>query len=387
MWDTEPLDAVLMKKVNDLVGGPQSHLIIDDTALVKQGKHSVGVAHQYCGQLGKNANCQCVVTLTLARDEIPVPAAMRLYLPKSWCDDSKRRAEAKIPEDCIFQEKWRIALDEIDRLIANGVQFGDVLADAGYGAAADFRHGLTKRRLIWAVGVAHEERVYPLSVQVECANPSDLAGRARKHPKPNQSSLSAKRFIEALGETAFQTLSWREGTKGPLTAEFAAVRVRAADGEKFSKAPRLPGEEVWLVCERRRSGEVKYYFTNHSADTPLMTIAGAIKARWSCEQTHQQMKEELGLDHFECRSWIALRHHLLLTRIAFVFLQTWRVAQLNALNSSDSTETSPIDELNRAPAELSSPYIPTGAVLPLEPASSVGTHGSQQLRVQPEKKA
>jgi len=110
-WDTEPLEAVLMKKVNDLVGGPESHLIIDDTALVKQGKHSVGVAHQYCGQLGKNANCQCVVTFTLARDEIPVPAAMRLYLPKSWCNDKERRAKAKVPEDCVFQEKWRIALD------------------------------------------------------------------------------------------------------------------------------------------------------------------------------------------------------------------------------------------------------------------------------------
>src|SRR6185436_6680504 len=193
MWNTDPLDAILMKKINDLVGGPESHLIIDDTALVKQGKHSVGVAHQYCGQLGKNANCQCLVTLTLARDEIPVPAAMQLYLPESWCTDTERRAKTKVPEDRVFQEKWRIALDEIDRLIAWGVQFSDVLTDAGYGAAAEFRHALTERRLIWAVGITHQQHVYPLSVQLECANASDLAGRTRKHPKPDQPSLSAKR--------------------------------------------------------------------------------------------------------------------------------------------------------------------------------------------------
>ena len=351
-WDAKPLETIHMTKVNELVGGPGAHLIIDDTGLVKQGKHSVGVAHQYCGQLGKNTNCQCLVTLTLARDEIPVPITMRLYLPKSWCDDAQRRAAAKVPTDYVFKEKWRIALDEVDNLIAQGVRFEDALADAGYGSCAEFRHGLTKRGLTWAVGILSTQGVYPSTVQLEEDLPSGRGGRPRKYPRPNLPSQSAKETIDLLGEAAFQTISWRDGTKGPLEADFAATRVRAADGKKVSKGVHLPGDEVWLVCERRRNGEVKYYFTNHSADAPLMTIVRAIKARWSCEQAHQQMKEELGLDHFECRSWLALSHHLILTMIAFGFLQAWRIEELRAQCLDDSMVTYSIEEAGPALGEL-----------------------------------
>jgi SRSO17 transposase len=132
-WDTAPIEVVHADRCNELVGGADAHLIIDDTALPKKGSHSVGVAHQYCGALGKQANCQCLVSLTLARDEVPVPIALRLYLPESWAADPERRTKARVPEDIKFRPKWRIALDEIDRLLENKVQFGDVLADAGYG--------------------------------------------------------------------------------------------------------------------------------------------------------------------------------------------------------------------------------------------------------------
>jgi SRSO17 transposase len=370
-WDVKPLETIHIQHVNELVGGPGAYLIIDDTGLVKQGRHSVGVAHQYCGQLGKNANCQCIVTLTLARDDIPVPIAMRLYLPKSWCDDAERRAEAKVPEDYVFKEKWRIALDEVDNLLEQGVKFYCLLADAGYGSCADFRHGLTERGLTWAVGILSTQGVYPSSVKLEECIPSSSGGRPRKYPRPDQPHRSAKETIDALDGAAFQTISWRDGTKGPLTADFAAIRVRAADGKQVSKGGRLPGDEIWLVCERRRNGEVKYYFANHSADTPLMTIVRAIKARWSCEQAHQQMKEELGLDHFECRSWRALSHHLILTMIAFAFLQTWRIEELCAQTCADSTETSSIEAASLAPAESSDAPVTTVSSSPVETPSSI----------------
>lgn len=368
-WATGLLEAMLRKKVDEVVGGPDSHLIVDDTGLVKQGRHSVGVAHQYCGQLGKKANCQCLVTLTLAGNEIPIPIAMKLYMPALWCADAQRRETAKVPEDYVFKEKWRIALDEIDTLIDAGVTFGDVLADAGYGACAEFRQALNNRKLTWAVGILSTQKVYPLSVGLEEVHLSSRGGRPRKHPRPDQPSRSAKDTIDALGEAAFQTVSWRDGTKGPLAQDFAMVRVRAADGEKVSKGVHLPGEEVWLVCERRRTGEIKYYFTNHPADASLMTVVRAIKARWPCEQGHQQMKEELGLDHFECRSWLALSHHVILTMLAFAFLQTWRIEELRARSLTESTEIS-TEKPCPSPIELRESDAPIKSATSVNPRSS-----------------
>lgn len=366
-WAIEPFEATHIKIVDELIGGTDAHLILDDTALVKRGKSSVGVAHQYCGQLGKNANCQCLVTFTLARDEIPVPIMMKLYLPESWCTDEKRREKAKVPAEYQFKEKWRMALDGLDNLIARGVRFGDILADAGYGACAEFRHGLTERGLTWAVGVLSNQGVYPISVKL--GTPLSKHGRPYKHPKPNQPSIAAKEAIEALGETAFQSVSWRNGTKGPLVQEFAAVRVRVADGRRINQGGHLPGEEVWLVCERRGNGEMKYYFTNHSADASMMTVIRAIKARWSCEQGHQQMKEELGLDHFECRSWLALSHHVILTMIAFAFLQTWRIEELRSNHVAGSMPI-PIEETSPSAIESPNYNAPTKRLNPREPHSS-----------------
>lgn len=326
-WDCTPLEEVLLDKSDALVGGADAHLIVDDTAIPKKGDQSVGVAHQYCGQLGKQANCQSLVSLTLARENVPVPIALQLYLPESWCSDTKRREKTKVPEDIVYRPKWKIALDEIKGVVAHGVRFGDVLADAGYGACAEFRQGLTKLNLTWAVGIVSTQLVYPRSVKLRKAQASSTGGRPRKHPVPTLEPTSATETIATLGDNAFRTITWREGTKGPLAADFAAVRVRVADGNRASGGKHLPGEEVWLVCERRHNGEVKYHLTNHPADTPLETIAGVIKARWACEQAHQQMKEELGLGHFEGRSWHGLHHHALLSMIAFGFLQFLRVTE------------------------------------------------------------
>lgn len=322
-WETRAHERVLLEKADGLVGGPDAHLIIDDTALVKKGEHSVGVAHQYCGQLGKGANCQALVSLTLARDEMPLPVALRLYLPKAWADDAERRRKCGVPESIVFRPKWKIALDEIANVVKAGVSFGDVLADAGYGACAEFRRGVTELGLRWVVGISPDQRVYAMSTRLRPIAQS-TTGRPRKHRVPTAKPRRACDVIASLGPYALQTVQWRRGTKGMLSAEFTALRIRVADGKPVASHRHGPGEHAWLICERRSNGETKYHLSNYPADTLLDVLVVALKARWACEQAHQQMKEELGLDHFEGRSWSGLHHHALLTMIAFAFLQHLR---------------------------------------------------------------
>lgn len=323
-WQSEPLEEVLVRKADGLVGGGDAHLIVDDTAFVKKGRHSAGVAHQYCGELGKKANCQTLVSLTLARRKVPVCVGLRLFLPESWAADDERRRACGVPERIGHQPKWEIALEEIDRVCTAGAEFRDVLADAGYGMVAEFRRGLSERDLLWAVGILPTQKVYPENVRLRRPH-RRAAGRPSKHPVPSVSSRSVEAVFDALGTRAFRRLTWRRGTKGPLRARFAAVRVRAAEGPLMSKGQHLLGDAVWLVCEWRERGEKKYHFSNFPAQTPLVELVRAIRDRWVCEQSHQQMKQELGLDRYEGRSWLGLRHHCLLSMIAYAFLQHLRL--------------------------------------------------------------
>jgi len=320
-WDDAPLRRVLAGEADALVGGPDAVPVVDDTALPKKGKLSVGVARQYCGCLGKRANCQALVSLTLARGEVPLPLGLRLFLPDEWAADPGRCARAGVPEEHRRAlAKPDLALAEIDRVTAAGVRFGRVLADAGYGASAAFRQGLSVRRLTWAVGILKTQNVYPAAV--ELLWPKAARGRPRKHPVPSEAPVSAEAM---LSDAAWRRIAWRRGTKGPLAAEFAALRVRPAEGAQLRDGRHLPGDEVWLVGEHRASGERKYYLANLPAETPLEELAATIKARWVCEQAHRQMKEELGLDHFEGRPWTGLHRHALMTMIAFAFLQHLRL--------------------------------------------------------------
>lgn len=326
-WDVAAVEAALLKEADRLVGGDDAFLILDDTALPKKGKHSVGVAAQYATTLGKNANCQTLVSTTLARAEVPVMVGLRLFLPESWTSDPARMTKARVPrESQVYKTKPQIALEEIDRIRAAGVRFACVLADAGYGLSAPFRKGLSERGLVWAVGVGGRQKVYPKDVGL--IFPVAERGRPRKNHVPDMKSLSAEK---TLATASWRTLSWRRGTKGPLKARFAAVRVRVADGppQRIGDMGQqhLPGEEAWLIGEHRSTGERKYYLSNLPADAPLKRLAGAVKARWACEQAHQQLKEELGLDHFEGRSWGGLHRHALMTMIAYAFLQSRRLDQ------------------------------------------------------------
>ena len=317
-WDDAPLWTVLAHEADRLVGGADAYLVIDDTAVPKKGTLSVGVARQYCGQLGKRANCQSLVSLTLAQGEVPAPVGLRLFLPDEWVADAERCARAGVPEAAMApRSKGEIALAELDRLRAAGIRFGTVLADAGYGASAAFRHGLDARGLYWAVGIPRNQKVYGLDVQLV-----PPAGRARK-PVPSEEPRPAE---DVLADLPWRRVSWRPGTKGRLTARFAAIRVRVADGPVWSNNRHLPAAEAWLVGEWRSSGERKFYLSNLSPRASLRALAAAIKARWVCEQAHQQLKGELGLGHFEGRSWTGLHRHAPMSCIAFAYLQHLRLA-------------------------------------------------------------
>jgi SRSO17 transposase len=322
-WDDAPLRRLLVERADALVGGPDAVLVVDDTALPKQGKLSVGVGRQYCGCLGKRANCQVLVSLTLARGEVPVPVGLRLFLPEAWAADQDRCTRAGVPQEHRRAlAKTDLALAGIDRMLAAGARFGTVLADAGYGVSAAFRRGLSERGLVWAVGVPRVQNVY--ATTVELLWPKAATGRPRKRPVPSEEPVAAEAMLE---NAAWRRVSWRRGTKGPLAAEFAALRVRPAEGEQLRSGRHPPGGEAWLVGERRATGERKYHLSNLPAGTPLEELAATIKARWVCEQAHQQLKEELGLDHFEGRSWTGLHRHALMAMIALCFLQHLRLRE------------------------------------------------------------
>src|SRR3954465_8087068 len=326
-WDDAPLWRVLAEEVDRQVGGEGAVLVVDDSGIPKKGDLPVGVARQYCGELGKVANCQVLVSLTLARGEVPLPVGLRLFLPAAWTDDAERCDEAGVAEAArTVQTKPEIALAEIDRVREAGVRFSCVLADAGFGSSPDFRHGLDERELAWAVGIACTQLVYPTTVKLRPAYTP--TGRPAKHPVPNRPPLSA---AEMLDKRRWRRITWRNGTKGPLNARFAAVRVRVADGPLNVEGIRLPGEELWLIGEWRDSGEKKYYLSNLPQRTSLRRLVAAVKARWSCEQVHQQLKQGRaakridGLGDFDGRSWTGLHRHALMTGIAFAWLQHRRL--------------------------------------------------------------
>ena len=287
VWDAVPLEKALLAEADRMVGGADAWLIVDDTALPKKGEHSVGVAPQYASSLGKTANCQCLVSLTLASREVPVMVGLRLFLPESWTEDPERMARARVPEDRRSAlTKPEIAIEEIDRVIASGARFGCVLANSGYGSSGPFRQALSERGLLWAVGLSRRQNVYPADVAL--IFPVAKTGRPRKYNVPDQLPVAAEAFLTG---GKWRRVNWRRGTKGRLTCLFAARRVRVADGHKHrmldNRMQCMPGDEVWLVGERRSTGEQKYYVSNLPADTSLKMLAATIKARWVCEQAHR----------------------------------------------------------------------------------------------------
>lgn len=325
-WDTEPLETLLAQQTQNQVGGEDSVLIVDDMSLLKAGCHSVGVARQYSGKVGKRENCQVLVSLTLAKREVPIAVALRLFLPPEWISDQHRCDAAGVPQQWREeQSKGMIALAEIDRVLAAGVEPGVVVAAAGYGKSAAFRTALSKRGLLWMVGIPKNQKVYPPSVESQWPEAKPV-GRPRSYPVATAERVTVEAYLAALSKSAWRSVTWRKGSKGPLRARFLAVRP-VADGAEDSQGRHLPGKEAWLVGEHRSDGTKKYYLANLPPKTKLLDLARVIKARWACEQGHEQLNQELGLSHFEGRSWLGLHHHALLAMLALAFLQFTRLRQ------------------------------------------------------------
>ena len=318
-------DAAVLKAVREYAlaaitqRSPIQAWIVDDAGIPKKGRHSVGVARQYCGQLGKQDNCQVAVTLSVANEAASQPIAYQLYLPAQWASDRARRRKAGVPEEVGFLPKPEIALEQITAAVEQGVPGGVVLADAAYGNDSKFRNGLEALGLQYVLGVQSTTTVWPeSSVPLQphpyqgCGRPPKLLRRDAAHQP-----LAVRELALQLAPTAWRTVTWREGT--------AAVRVRAAHRDYWRA---LPHSEQWLLIEwpKASAEPAKYWLANLAATTPLKQLVRLAKLRWRIERDFQELKQELGLGHFEGRSWRGFHHHGTLCIAAYGFLVAERCA-------------------------------------------------------------
>ena len=296
--------------------------IVDDTGFPKKGSHSVGVAHQYCGALGKTANSQCAVSVSLANRVASIPGAFRLYVPEAWAKDMDRRQKAGVPESITFQTKWQIALDLIDHLSEEGVQKATILADAGYGDATAFREGLTERGFRYAVGIGPQITVWvpgegPLAPESKPGKRGHPATRLRRDAEHRPQSVLA--VAKSLPSAAWTEVAWAEGTRGKLRSRFAALRVRVASRDHKRTAPRA---EEWLLMEwpKGDTEPAKYWLSTESEGLPLVDLVAKTKLRWRVERDFQELKDEIGLDHYEGRNWRGFHHHASLCIATYAFI-------------------------------------------------------------------
>ncbi len=295
--------------------------IVDDTGFPKKGTHSVGVARQYCGQLGKQENCRVAVSVSLATEQASVPAAYRLYLPEAWANDRERREQAGVPAEIRFQTKPEIALEQICSLVAEEVPRGVILADAAYGNDSDFREGLEALDLSYAVGIQSSTTLWPPEMKPLPPRPKGKMGcspRLLRHDKQHQPP-SAKELALCLGAGDWHTVVWREGTRGKMRSRFAALRVRVAHRDYWRSQPH---PEQWLLIEwpKEEKEPTKYWLSNLPASLSLNKLVATAKLRWRIEHDYDELKQELGLGHFEGRNWRGFHHHATLCIAAYGFL-------------------------------------------------------------------
>ncbi len=286
-WSAEPM----WERLRELTPERRGILAVDDTGFPKQGRHSVGVKRQYCGALGKTGNCQVGVTTALIGPALVWPTTCELYLPKEWAADADRRDETRVPRTVRFREKWRIALSHIRAVKQAGFEIDAVVADADYGTITAFRTRLERMGLRYAVAVRGQVKAW-------------APGAA--------TSERLEAIGHALPEHEWRRVKWGNGTKGPLAARFVARRVRLRHGRG----------ERWVLFERSLADdERKYYVLNLSPAASLKRLVRLARSRWPIEQQYRELKDELGLDHFEGRTYPGWAHHMVLTATAFTFLQ------------------------------------------------------------------
>lgn len=321
-WEWRPVRAALAEAVLPYLS-PRCGWVVDDTGFPKKGTHSVGVHRQYSGTLGKIGNCQIGVSLNYATDEACVPLDFALYLPEAWTNDPDRCRKAGIPEDVAFKTKWELALDMIERARGQEVPQGVIIADAGYGHIPSFRRKLREQELSYVLAVQSTTLVWPDTVDLT-PPPYQGRGRPRKRRVDLPRPRSVLEIAQEVPEAAWQEVTWRQGSKGPLKSRFAAVKVQPTGGRSEDAEPL-----GWLLIEwpAESNEPLNYWVSNLLEETTLRELVSWAKLRWYIEQNYQQLKDQLGIDHFEGRSWTGWHHHVTLTMMAFDFLvlETLRV--------------------------------------------------------------
>ena len=328
-WDDRPVRRRLARRMTAEI--EPDGWVVDDTALPKDGRFSPGVARQYCGALGKTANCQVIVSVNAVTDRASCPLDWRLFVPEEWDADAERRKRAKIPEQVRHREKWRLAVDVLDELLDWGLQRQVVQADGGYGDITAFRVALEQRELEYVVQVkgatsAHPQDAAPVTPAYQ--------GRGRR-PKARypDKPTSLRALVLAAGPDAAQPVSWREGDRGPLTSRFVCLRVRPANDAQRQDDGVLP--ERWLLAEWPKDNDepVKYWLSNLPPDTPLVRLVHLAKLRWRIEHDYRELKQCLGLDHYEGRTYRGLQHHLTCVTVAHAFLTCCRLSRAGPSNA------------------------------------------------------
>jgi SRSO17 transposase len=314
--------------------GPMVAWVVDDTGLVKKGTHSVGVTRQYCGQVGKQENCQVSVSLSISTAESSLPIAWRLYLPQLWAQDKQRRKAAGVPPAIGFQTKPEIALQQIRTAVEREIPTAPVLADAAYGNDTGFREGISELGLPYLLGVQSSVSVWkpgqaPLPKRKWAGNgrPTKLVGRDAGH-----APISIKQLALTLPPRMWKEVKWREGTRHPLSSRFAVLRVRPAHRDYWRSEARA---EEWLLIEwpKQEAEPIKYWFSTLPAQSTLSDLVSLAKHRWIIERDYEELKQELGLGHYEGRGWRGFHHHATLCIAAYGFL----VAERNRFSPSART--------------------------------------------------
>ena len=342
-WSDDEVLARLARKLDEELPGIEA-FVIDDTGFAKKGEHSVGVQRQYSGTLGRVDNCQVAVSLHLAGEQGSGMIGYRLFLPESWATDRKRRIRAGVPDDVSSETKGWLALAQLDAALAAGVRRHVVLADAGYGDSTEFREAIAQRDLRYVVAVNGEPIVWPPGSNPQIPpKPRGMTGRPRaSHRDDKHPPITLKRLAPTL---RFGRVSWREGTRGWQTGRFAAVRVRTAHGHKKGTPP---GAEQWLLCQETGDAKTpyKHWLSTLPSTTSIATLVRFAKLRWRVERDYQELKGELGLDHFEGRTWRGFHHHATLCAVAHGFLALRRALfppEESAMDAADGPQRNAAD--------------------------------------------
>ncbi len=322
-WAVEAVQRQLARKVVDLLSDPEVW-ILDETSFPKAGDHSVGVARQYCGALGKVANCQVAVTLHWSSAEASCPLGWRLYLPQAWIEDQERAREVKLPEGLVYRSQTELALELIDQMLSWEVPRLPVVADSAYGNSFEFREELRQRELAYAMAVEPTTVVWTEDPNTLPVPPSAPTGRPRRYPplKSTPVPRDLATVAKQLPDTAWKKVTWREGTRGPQQSRFAKLKVWAAHGWRAQRHPKRVAE--WLLVEwpEGEAEPTKYWLAQLDGERPgLRRLVRTAHARWRIEMDYRELKEELGLDHFEGRHWLGWHHHVTLVTLAYAFLR------------------------------------------------------------------